>query len=539
MKRNYTILLLILLFFKFSFSQNTIGLLSNTDQAYDGYTLFTPEQSNSVYLVDNCGHSINTWTFSDNPKYTCYLLENGNLLRAGIDVIEIRDWDNNLIWNYNLAVNKGIYQHHDIEPLPNGNILCLVNKSVSEADQLALGKDPALLNGPLTSERIIEIEPVGTNNINIVWEWQFIDHLIQDYNTTIQNFGVVDANPQLADFNYTDSSVDHSDWLHLNSIDYNPLLDQILFSSRTLSEIFIIDHSTTTSEAASHSGGNQNKGGDFLWRWGNPQVYRQGTANDQKLNGQHDAKWIPENYTNEHKITVFNNNNTDGTNAFSSIHIISPYLDEDNNYILEDDAFLPTDYFWSWQGEILGETVYEIKKGGVQALENGNLLLCETTAGRLTEITQNGEIAWVYRNPVGTTVYDQYITDIEMFLANSIFRGEKYPKNYAAFTERDLTPGNTLENINTLSDACNTLSIYEEETVNKIAFTNPIENNTIQFYKVLTNVQISIYNALGQLLYNTENFNGNELRLDNTSTGIHFISIENNGARQIEKVLFK
>lgn len=539
MKIKLPFFILIFIFSNSLFSQNTIGLLENTNEAYDGYTLFTPESSNSVYLVDNCGKSINTWTFSDTPKFTCYLLENGNLLRVGATGVEIRDWDDNLVWSYNLLISNGITQHHDIEPLPNGNILYLVKETLTEAQQIALGKNPALLNGPLSSEKIIEIQPVGTNAINIVWEWRFADHLIQDFDSTKSNYGAVSNNPQLIDFNYTDASIDHSNWLHLNSIDYNAQLDQILFSSRTLSEIYIIDHSTTTAEAASHSGGNQNKGGDFLWRWGNPQVYRQGTAAQQKLYAQHDAKWISQNYVNENKITVFNNN-SDGSNTFSSIHIISPSLDLNNDYMLESNSFLPADYFWSWSGDILGETVYENKKSGVHALENGNLLLCETKKGRLSEISQNGDIVWMYRNPVGETIFNQFATNAEIFESNSIFRGEKYHKSYPAFSGKDLTPGEILENVNSLSETCSTLSITDVQSIDtSITFNNPVIDQTVSFYKPLEATKIKVYNNLGQLIYTKSTFSGNELKLPHLKQGLYFIEFIKQGTKQLEKMVIK
>lgn len=45
----------------------------------------------------------------------------------------------------------------------------------------------------------------------------------------------------------------------------------------------MIDHSTTTTEAASHQGGRSDRGGDLLFRWENPRVYRSGTNVDQQL----------------------------------------------------------------------------------------------------------------------------------------------------------------------------------------------------------------------------------------------------------------
>lgn len=57
-----------------------------------------------------------------------------------------------------------------------------------------------------------------------------------------------------------------ADWTHANAIAYNPRLDQILLSFRNTGEIYIIDHSTTTAQAAGHTGGRYGHGGDFLYR---------------------------------------------------------------------------------------------------------------------------------------------------------------------------------------------------------------------------------------------------------------------------------
>ncbi|MCX7550600.1 aryl-sulfate sulfotransferase [Xanthomarina sp. F2636L] len=519
------------------FSQETVGLLQHEEDSYDGYTLFTPEKNTLVYLIDNCGQVINTWDFSSNPALTCYLLENGNLLRAGQQGLEIRDWDNNIIWQFSLSA-IGIRQHHDIEPLPNGNILCLVKDNVTETEQIDLGKNPLLLNGTLKSEKVIELQPIGTNQVNIVWEWRFLDHIIQDFNASAANYGDVVAHPELVDFNYEDYNMNHSDWLHINSVAYNSNLDHIILSAKSMGEIYVIDHSTTTIEAAGHTGGNSGKGGDFLWRWGNPEVYRQGTAADRKLFEQHDAKWVKNDYLHEGKITVFNNDQN-GTQTHSAIHLIAPELDINNEYLLNNDAFLPADYFWSWSGDILGETVVELKKSGVQALPNGNMMLCETAKGRLTEMDLNGNIVWIYRNPVGSVIHNQFETELEIFRDNTIFRGEKYPKDYPAFEGKDLTPGTIIEDINSNSETCiQNLSISNfENSNNYVSINNPVYNKTLHFNSIQKNISITIHNVSGQKIYNTKNFNGKNLEVSNLQSGLYFVKIENQIHQQIIKVI--
>ena len=71
-------------------------------------------------------------------------------------------------------------------------------------------------------------------------------------------------------------------------MDYNEALEQIILSVHGFTEFWVIAHSTTTAEAASHSGRIYGKGGDILYRWGNPAA--DGAPGDQAVFGQHDAQ---------------------------------------------------------------------------------------------------------------------------------------------------------------------------------------------------------------------------------------------------------
>lgn len=141
---------------------------------------------------------------------------------------------------------------------------------------------------------------------SVVWEWHVWDHLVQDYDSTKANYGNPRKHPELTDLNYV-SGLAVADWNHCNRIVYNPVLDQIVISSRQFSEIWVIDHSTTRRDARGHSGERYGKGGDLLYRWGNHQTYRRHEIVSQTLFGQHDAQWVREGLVGAGHILVLNN----------------------------------------------------------------------------------------------------------------------------------------------------------------------------------------------------------------------------------------
>jgi len=506
----------------------TIGLLFNNDNASEGYTLFTPEKNNDAYLINNCGEVVNSWTFSERPGLSSYLLENGNILHAGRDSLEIRDWDNNLVWSYAMDLN-GLVQHHDIEPLPNGNILCLLRDNYTPTEIIAEGRDPGNIGTQFKLDRLVELSPVGTNDATIVWEWKFIDHFIQDFDNTKDNFGVVIDHPELIDLNF--DNTEDVDFTHVNGIDYNADLDQIILSTRHLGEIHLIDHSTTTAEAAGHSGGNSNMGGDFLWRWGNPQVYDQGLPSDQKLFLQHDCKWVENGFDDAGKISVFNND-SDGSGTFSSIHLIEP--DETAGvYAMMSGAFLPLDFDFSWNGNSMGQLVHETKKSGVQTLSNGNMLICETSKGQFTEIDQAGNQLWVYRNPTGLATYAQYTPDLEE--NNTIFRANKYLPNYPGFSGKDLSGQGIIEDQNEVSTTCLGDANLELYGMNEKNLKSNVIVDQIVFEKMPTS--LTIFDLKGRIVSKLNQINSNTIQI-NLGIGMYILEIENQeGTVSREKII--
>jgi len=450
----------------------TVGLIYCDDRVNEDYTIFAPMSSATTYLIDAHGRMIHSWTSPSglSPGLSVYMLEDGDLLRTtnigtagggafsggGIaGKIERLSWDSQVEWEW-YYVGDSKRSHHDIEPLPNGNFLMIAweKKTTEEAEQA--GRDPDKMSqNQLWPDHIVEVEPVGTDQANIVWEWHIWDHLIQDFDSTKDNYGVVADHPELLDVNFADAVGPNkykSDWMHCNGIDYNPILDQIALSCKNTNEIYIIDHSTTTEEAANHTGGNSGKGGDILYRWGNPEAYRAGTADDQQLFAQHDIQWIQEGRPGEGDLIVFNNGA--GGRGYSSVDVISPPLANGEYVIQSGSPWGPASPSWSWDQ---GTDMYATSLSGVERLENGNTLVTWGPRGTFYEVNLEGEIVWKYINPVvGNGPMNQGDTIPQGQNANSqqntVFKTHRYNSSFPGFVGKDLTPGDYIES---WTDNCN------------------------------------------------------------------------------------
>ena len=515
----------------------TVGMLYHDANVSEGFTLFSPLRNNEVFLINPCGEKVNQWTFTEVPGATCYLLNNGNLLRAGRDNLQIRDWNNNIVWSYPTTAN-GILQHHDITPLPNGNVLCIVSDSYTLAEMTTAGRNPAITSASFKLEKIIEIQPIGANSAAIVWEWKFKDHLVQDFDATKSNYGVVQNRPELLDINYANGSL--TDYLHCNGIDYNASRDEIIISARHLNEIYIIDHSTTTAQAASHSGGNSNKGGDFLWRWGNPQVYRQGTEANRKLFLQHNPMWVENGYLDAGKISVFSNGEANSAQQVSSVLLVNPEI-SNNAYTMTNAIFNPPTYDWFWSGSILGVVFLQDRQSGTQSLPNGNIIISEALLGRVSEITKTGTLLWSYKNPTGiytnpTTVYYPQFTTIPANV-NGVFKAEKYPPNFPGFVGHSMTPMGTIENTNSLSIACSSLGTSDFNSQNLFVL-EPVKNNLIQFSTTINADNISIFDTNGRKVFSENSFSGNEINVT-LNPSLYILKIQSETAEKTIKLLIQ
>jgi Arylsulfotransferase (ASST)/Secretion system C-terminal sorting domain len=464
MRKNLILLALLLTSIICTKAQTTVGLLQHDAGTLDdGYVLFAPNNSNTTYLIDKCGKQVKTWPSTYRPGQSCYILPDGTLLRPGNTnnatfnaggrggIIQKIDWNGNVTWSYTVS-DATKCQHHDIKALPNGNVLVIAWESKTNTEAIAQGRNPSLTTATVWSEQILEIQPVGATGGNVVWEWHLWDHLVQDYDNTKPNYGIVATSPQLINLNFNASANATNnfgqDWIHLNSVDYNAALDQVLLSSHSFDEIWVIDHSTTTAQAATHTGGNSGKGGDVLYRWGNPRAYSNGATTDQKLFGQHNAYWIEPGFPYQNQIMIFNNGNGRIGGNYSTVEIINPPV---NGYNYTATLpYLPTTTSWMYNTGN-PNNMYAQNISGSQQLSNGNMLYCNGPVGTFAEVNAAGTTLWKYVNPVATSgVLAQGATPAQ----NLVFRCNFYASNYSGFTGKTLTPGSTIENTNTNSNAC-------------------------------------------------------------------------------------
>ncbi len=489
--------------------ERTVGLFVHDEGAFEGYTMVAPLFFRGTFLIDNDGQLVHAWSHDIPPGAATYVLPSGHLLRGGWrpnpwitfgglgGLMQEIDWDGNVVWEFEYSDSLHAL-HHDMAVLPNGNILMIAWEYKSAEEAVAAGRDPDSMDADaLWPEQLIEVRPTPPNGGEIVWKWHVWDHLIQDFDATKANFGVVEDHPELIDLNFAPTA--SADWLHMNAVNYNAELDQIIMSVPGFNEAWVIDHSTTTEEAAGHTGGRYGQGGDLLYRWGNPETYRAGPPSARQLSFQHDVQWIEPGLPGAGNILIFNNGL--GRRA-SSVLELAPPLDETGAYHREPDgSFANAEEVWRYEDP---GVFFSGFASGAQRLPNGNTLIAEAQNGRIFEVTPEGQIVWQYVNPVtdqGPLTQGEPVppgpTPVPTFLANSIFRAYRYGVDLPGLQDKDLTPQGPIEVMPTAAE--NTDEVPADFVLFQ-NFPNPFNPTTAISFTVprASVVTLTVHNVLGQ-----------------------------------------
>lgn len=338
------------------------------------------------FLIDKKGEKIFEWFFEDHLGNDLELLPDGRLLGmfkvenpefsfGGFGgIIKILNIDGSVDWEYPYFSSSYI-AHHDVEMLPNGNVIFLAWEKIEPAEAQALGIN---VNYNLYPEVLIEVDP---DTDQIVWEWHSLDHLVQDFDSNVSTFGQINENPQLINHSY--NLRENGDIMHANGIDYDKENDVIFLSINYYSEVWVIDHSTTTIESSSHSGGNYSKGGDLIYRFGNPEAYN--NINGMRLfYNNHFPNYLNQDEPGYGNVLIFMN----GSNIEQST-IYELKMPIDFNLDIDEDN--EPEIVWSFTDDLL----FNERISGAVRLKNGNTLICEGDYG-FWEVTPDKEIVWKY-----------------------------------------------------------------------------------------------------------------------------------------------
>jgi hypothetical protein len=501
--------------------QQTMGLFFNNEQSENGYTLFS---NNGIsYLIDNCGFAVNSWESEYKSSNGLFITKDGKLVRIGQvsgstmiggegGIIERYSWSGNLDWSYRIA-DEGFVVHHDMLLMPNGNILATVWQKITAQQAVQEGRTTVV---DFYNEQIWEIQPLANNQASIVWRWSAIDHIIQDADASKLNFGIVADHPELINLNYITEELDlNHDWLHINSIDYNEELDQIAVCSRNNSEVYIIDHSTSIQEATGSIGGKYGKGGDILYRYGNPEAYDHGAQTDRILYEAHDVSWINEGsfqgdflifnnkyiYNTRSQIQIWNNPAVNGLYQFS------------DQTLFGDEEIL-------WSYDEVG--FYSSRMSSAQMMSNGNILTTEGTSGEISEITQTKEKVWKYINPVNRNGGPGIQSGTPQF--NSLFKSVRYTADYIGFENKDLSPGEPVE----LSPDDIGCQVYETTALDESLLDESntyivIDQRLICTTNGYSSKQVYIIDVLGRMITKAHiDPSRNDIDISNLNTGVYF-----------------
>lgn len=535
-----------------SFFGNTETTFWDESNAYNGYTLFGV--GGKTYLIDMEGRVAHSWKIGTNPRLT----PGGSIIdAAGGDPsksttwLEL-DWNGNTIWQYT-EKRTNYAPHHDFEKIYNPKLgdstfIYIANKSLTLQQCIDAGGDSTGSKGYANAQvdAIVEVDMKG----NVIWEWWFFDHIVQELYPSKANYGIVKNTPGKININIRGNTL-KSDWLHCNSLDYNEDLDLIVINS-VHGEFYVVDHGNTfiKDDPDSSIALAASSVGDFLYRFGDPAKYNQGdppsilenwekaTAGHKQLGGSHNIQWIGKGLQGAGNFLVFNNaENLFELTPQSYVVEINPYLNSSgvntgkfvnpplvgynsvsspDKDLMKEKRNISKQIVWNYTSKN-NANFYATIGSSAQRLPNGNTLVCSDNNGHFFEVNpKDTTIVWEYINPLTKGGIKKYITE-NYPMYNSSFRAYRFTADYPGLKGRDLTAKTSItgKTPDYLTPTKLLSAIKEEEEnfekalqiISQQNFPNPLVNKTIIPFNLekQQKVQITIYDINGQLVKNLIN----------------------------------
>jgi hypothetical protein len=359
-----------------------------------GLLLVNDAGADRVYLKEKAtGNIVHEWSLQYNLGNDVELLPNGQLLASlAADApaftfggyggkIQIIEPDGTVVWDFDYASEEYL-AHHDVEMLPNGNVLMLVweAKTLAEAREYGYEEDVPFVY----PESLIEVD---INSKEIVWRWDSWDHLVQESDPSKKEYDVVQNRPERINLNFVDEDrkevIPDGDFMHANGFDYDADRDIIFLSVNFYSEVWVIDHSTTTEEAKTSTGGKYGKGGDLIYRFGNPTAYN--SEEPRLFLRNHFPNLLEDGEPGEGNMLIFVNGS-----PFEQESMVYE-LDLPETFDMENSPTQP-EVIWSFGSQDL----YSPKVSGAIRLENGNTLITSGSKG-FWEVTPEKEVVWQFK----------------------------------------------------------------------------------------------------------------------------------------------
>jgi hypothetical protein len=303
---------------------------------------------------------------------------------------------------------------------------------------------------------------------------------------------------------------------------------------KNYNEIWIIDHSTTTSEAASSKGGKSGKGGNLLFRWGNPEAYKQGTVEDRMLFSQHDAKWIleevDENDPLRNQILLFNNF-IDGKYSLGQT-TLPAWNDDSLRYEMSEGKYLPA-HFSSSFSHPDSSLNFSPNASSIQLLPENHMLMCVAQQGFSFELDENQDVVWEYRTPLvhGEPVAQGAQIPLSFNATNQII---KYPLEYDGFAGKDLSPKGYLE-LNPAEDFCQIATSIDDYKLQSFDFyPNPASQAIhIDLPPGTSNSLVVLYNIQGFVVMQDRLSIDAHINLRDLPNGVYFLTVASSAPRRL------